>query len=227
MSFAYQISAFNRRRKWRRFVELFQPTSELRVLDVGYSDEEYSENDNFLEKHYRWPEQITALGIETPNQFRARYPQVDVVQYDGRDFPFDDNEFDVCWSNAVIEHVGNRERQLKFLSEINRVSKAAYITTPNRFFPIEVHTRMPLLHFLPKPMFDGYLKCVGMDWAAGDYMHLMSRRDLTRLLTAAGISGYDLYQNRLGPFVLDFVVSWNSGERLATTQQILEPVGAA
>jgi SAM-dependent methyltransferase len=208
-------------------VQLFQPTPALRVLDVGYSDEEYSETDNFLEKHYRWPEQITALGIETPDRFRTRYPQVDVVQYDGDDFPFDDNEFDVCWSNAVIEHVGNRERQLKFLSEINRVARSAYITTPNRFFPIEVHTRTPLLHFLPKPMFDGYLRRVGMDWAAGDYMHLMSRSDLTRLLTTAGISGYDLHLNRLGPFVLDFVVSWKSGKRLPTPQQMLEPVSAA
>jgi SAM-dependent methyltransferase len=210
MSLAYRVSAFNRRRKWRRFLDRFQPTPDMRILDVGYSAEEYSTTDNFLEKHYRWPEQITALGIDPPEAFRERYPAVNVVQYDGSDFPFEDNEFDVCWSNAVVEHVGDHERQLKFLSEINRVSKSACVTTPNRFFPIEVHTRTPLLHYLPKSLFDSYLRLVGLDWAAGDYMHLLSRGHVKRLLAEAGVTNYEINQNRPGPFVVDFVISWGA-----------------
>ncbi|MEX0749719.1 MAG: class I SAM-dependent methyltransferase, partial [Dehalococcoidia bacterium] len=153
-SFAYRISGFNRRRKWEIFLRDFAPQPADRVLDVGFSDNEYSATDNFLEKHYPYRAQITALGIDAPSLFPARYPDVKVVQYEGREFPLADNAFDVAWSNAVIEHVGQhegrREAQILFLREIARVSTSAFVTTPNKWFPIEVHTRTPLLHWLPK-----------------------------------------------------------------------------
>lgn len=210
MSLAYRISGFNRRRKWEQFVDWARPGAQLRVLDVGFSDREYSPTDNFLEKHYPYPQQITALGIDEPVEFPERYPRVRVVQYDGGEFPFADGEFDVCWSNAVVEHVGNRPRQLRFLREINRVARAGFITTPNRHFPIEVHTRTPLLHFLPRSWFECYLRCVGKKWATGDYMHLLSHGDLCRLLDEAGVRDYTITRNRLGPFTLDFVVTWGN-----------------
>ncbi len=36
------------------------------------------------------------------------------------------------------------------LAECCRVAhRAAFVTTPNRWFPIEVHTRIPFVHWLP------------------------------------------------------------------------------
>jgi len=78
-------------------------------LDVGFSEEEFSGTDNFLERHYPYPEMITALGVDVPVTFRDRYPSVTAVHYKGGVFPFEDNQFDVAWSNAVLEHVGDRE----------------------------------------------------------------------------------------------------------------------
>src|SRR5262245_29480392 len=181
-SFAYRVSAFNRRRKWKLFLQCIQPGPDDRILDVGFSDREYSSMDNFLEKNYPFPSNITALGVDDPVEFPQRYPAVRVVQYDGRIFPFSDGEFDVAWSNAVIEHVGtaatSRESQIRFIRELIRVSRRVYFTTPNRWFPVEVHTRTPLLHWLPKPYFDRYLRRRGKEWAAGDYMTLLSEGDL-------------------------------------------------
>ena len=131
---------------------------------------------------------LVALGIHQPLEFISRYPQVKVVKYDGSRFPFKDKEFDVCWSNAVIDHVGNRDKQLFFLQEIKRVSRRAFITTPNRHFLIEVHTRTPLLHFLPKKVFEEYLNLRGKRWATGNNMHLLSIADLKEMLKQAGIS---------------------------------------
>ncbi len=62
------------------------------------------------------------------------------------------------WSNAVLEHVGTRDDQLLFLREVRRVGRRVFLTTPNRHFPVEVHTRTPLLHWLPKPVFERYLR---------------------------------------------------------------------
>ncbi len=129
--------------------------------------------------------------------------------------PFPDKSFDLCWSNAVLEHVGSHasrvEAQVTFLSEIARVSKSAFVTTPNRWFPAEIHTRTPFLHWLPKPMFDRYLKMRGQEWAAGDYMDLLSVHDLRSVLKAAGITEYRIVRNRLMGFTVDFVVMF--GER--------------
>ena len=47
-----------------------------RVLDVGFRDHEYGPHENYLEQHYPWPGQLTALGIEEPVECPKRYPEV-------------------------------------------------------------------------------------------------------------------------------------------------------
>jgi SAM-dependent methyltransferase len=187
-------------------MEEVAPTPETIMLDVGFSEKEYSPTDNFIEKHYPYPQCLTALGIDTPQDFKQRYPKVTATSYDGTRFPFADKQFDACWSNAVLEHVGGPERQVTFLREVKRVSRTAFITTPNRFFPVEVHTRTPLLHHLPKSLFDRYLALVGKAWASGGYMHLLSESDLRNRLSQAGIEDYRLVRNRFLGFTMDFVV---------------------
>ena len=206
MNIAHKISEYNRERKWGLFQKEIEIDEDICVLDAGFSDKEYSGSDNFIEKHYPYPDKLTALGVDIPVLFQKRYPQVRVVQYKGGVFPFRDKEFDVCWSNAVIEHVGSYNEQLQFLKEVLRVSKAAFITTPNKYFPFELHTRIPILHWLPKPMFDKILNVVGKKWAAGDYMYLLSIADMKKLLEKADISQYKIIRNKLLGFTMDFVV---------------------
>ena len=208
MSFAYTISGWNRRRKWNLFLENMKPARPATILDVGFNAIEYSATDNFLEKNYPFPAQITALGIDSPDDFKKRYPQVRAVRYTGGRFPFADDSFDIVWSNAVIEHVGTRANQLLFLQEMKRVAKHGFITTPNRHFPVEVHTRTPLLHWLPKAVFHGYLRLIGKSWATGNYMNLLSARDLRALLAKSGMGKYQFIRNRLCGFTLDFVIVW-------------------
>ncbi len=72
------------------------------------------------------------------------------MRADGRDLPFGDAEFDVGFSNAVVEHVaGGREGQRQFVHELCRVAQRVFVTTPNRRFPLEVHTLLPFVHWLP------------------------------------------------------------------------------
>lgn len=206
LSLALRISSYNRWRKWRIFLNEMKPTEQTRILDVGFTEEEFRSTDNFIEKHYPYPEMLTGLSTTVPVTFRERYPKVSAVHYKGGRFPFEDKAFDLCWSNAVIEHVGDRDKQLSFLREIKRVSQRAFITTPNSFFPVEVHTHIPLLHYLPKNVFDKFLPLIGKGWATGDYMHLLSLHDLRSLLSDAGVSEYKIVKNRLAGFTLDFVV---------------------
>jgi len=182
------------------------PDENTSVLDVGYADIEYSTSFNYIENHYPHLENLIALGIAAPEHFSDTYPEVSVVQYDGNIFPFNDDSFDVCWSNAVVEHVGDRDAQVNFLREIARVSGLAFVTTPNRWFPIEVHTITPLLHYLPKSLFDRYLSLVHKDWARGGFMRLLSKRELRSIMSEAGIRDYKLINNRFMGFTMDFVL---------------------
>ncbi len=126
--------------------------------------------------------------------------------YEGDTFPFKDKEFDICWCNAVLEHVGKRSRQKKFLKEVRRVAKSSFVTTPNKYFPIELHTRIPLLHYLPKGIFDAILNKVGKKWATGNYMHLLGLKDIKKLLGECNIEDYTIKKNRIFGFVVDFVI---------------------
>lgn len=203
---ADEISLYNRARKWDKFLSLVRPEQNARILDVGFSEREYGLADNFLEKNYSYPENITAVGLEEADEFKKRYPKVRTVRYRGGRLPFADRSFDIGWSNAVIEHVGDRTKQLDFLRELKRVAKRTFLTTPNRYFLVEVHTRLPLLHWLPKRVFDFIVKKLGKSWAAGLYMNLLSLRALKKLLREAGITEYEIHKNKLAVFTLDFIV---------------------
>ena len=64
------------------------------------------------------------------------------IKGDARRMKFRENSFDTVHSSATIEHVGSRSNQKKFIKECYRVSrKDIFITTPNKFYPIE------FLHF--------------------------------------------------------------------------------
>lgn len=200
------LSNRNRIRKYKLFIDYFQPSPESRILDVGASEREYQEGANILEKLYTYPENITVLGIDKYKEFCERYPKTRTVTYEGGTFPFKDKEFDLCWCNAVIEHVGDREKQMMFLKEIKRVSKRAFVTTPNKNFIYESHTKLLILHYLPKKTFDRILIKLNKPWATGNYMHLLGRKDLVKLLKQCNITEYKIEIIGIGGFTIGFVI---------------------
>jgi SAM-dependent methyltransferase len=184
MRLADSISLRSRERKLRLFLDELRPTSETTVLDVGADELGFGEGDgcgtlNFFEERYPWPERVTALGLHDGAGFRSRYPQIPYVQGDACSLPFEDGSFDIVFSNAVIEHVGGRERQRAFVSEAIRVGRRVFITTPNRRFPVEVHTRLPFVHWLPDALSHPLYRATGRD--IGPEVELLTRRSLAAL----------------------------------------------
>ncbi len=207
---AYSISAESRKKKFTQFLTLISPKPEETIVDVGVNTTEYSDTDNYLEKFYPHPEKITVVGLGDFTAFKERYPLVTSLSGDGRALTFPDDTFAIAYSNAVIEHVGNFDDQRRFLSELVRISGRGYLTTPNRHFPVELHTRIPLLHLLlSKKNFDRFVTWIGKSWAAGDYMSLLSESDLRRLFSEVGISNYTLIKNRFCGLPMTFTVIWD------------------
>lgn len=62
---------------------------------------------------------------------------------------FSDKHFDIVFSNSVIEHVGNFQRQKQMANEIMRTGKGFFIQTPNYWFPLEPHFLFFGFHYMP------------------------------------------------------------------------------
>ncbi|HVU78457.1 MAG TPA: methyltransferase domain-containing protein [Gaiellaceae bacterium] len=149
---ASQVSLRSRERKLQLFLDLLGPGPESTVVDVGVTNAPFGggSTDNFFEAMYPWPERITGVGHTELDAFEAAFPPVRAVRADGRELPFADGEFDFGFSNAVVEHVaGGRDGQRRFVHELCRVAGRVFVTTPNRWFPLEVHTLLPFVHWLP------------------------------------------------------------------------------
>lgn len=184
MRLADSISLRSRGRKLRLFLEELRPTADTTVLDVGADELGFGEGDgcatmNFFEELYPWPERITALGLHDGAGFRATYPHIPYIQGDACALPFEDGAFDIVFSNAVIEHVGGRDRQRQLVSEAIRVGRRVFITTPNRRFPVEVHTRLPLVHWLPDALSHRAYDLTGRE--IGAEVDLLTRRSFAQL----------------------------------------------
>lgn len=106
--------------------------------------------------------------------------------------PFADDAFDVVVSNHVVEHVGDGAAQQHHLDEVARVlapGGVAYVAVPYRWRLVENHYRLPFLSWLPRRVADRYVSATGR----GDHYdcRLLTRRELLRMLRAAGLSARD------------------------------------
>lgn len=94
------------------------------------------------------------------------YENVRAVVGDAADLTrWRDGEFDLAFSNSVIEHVGDLERQRMMADEVARVAGAYWVQTPNYFFPVEPHFLMPAWHWLPERSRVAILRRRGVGWA--------------------------------------------------------------
>ena len=164
------------------FMQLAAPTPETSVLDVGVSADQHRPETNFFEKMYPHPARLTATGMEDASFLERERPGVTFVLADGRTLPFPDHSFDLVVSFAVLEHVGSRANQRRFIEELCRVGKRVFVTTPNRWFPVEFHTLSPFLHWLPAPTFRRILRSLGRDfYASEDQLNLLSAHEMREL----------------------------------------------
>lgn len=185
-SLSQRTAAQARARMFEMFMEDVRPQQAETVVDVGVTSDQTYDASNYFEFFYPWKEQVTAAGIDDARFLEVRYPGMRFVEANILDLPFGDGSFDILHSAAVWEHVGSRTNQARMLAECLRVAKrAVFLTTPNRWFPIEVHTQVPLLHWLPPGLHRPMFRTLGLEFfAAEENLNLLSIADIRRLTEA-------------------------------------------
>ena len=173
-----------RKKIFSLFMELIKPGPDTSVIDLGVTPDNSQKDSNFFEKLYPYKDKIIAAGIEDASFLASEFPGVKFMKIEaaGR-LPFNDNEFDVLFCSAVLEHVGQREKQAEFIGECARIAKRFFITTPDRRFPIEFHTILPLIHWLPQALHQQILRRLGMDfWSHTENLNLLTPAELSRMM---------------------------------------------
>ena len=184
----------------------------LKILDVG-GNPNFWQNAGMLDLKDVEAE-ITILNIKNIN-----HPQFQCVVGDARDMSqFQDKEFDVVFSNSVIEHVGDYKDQLQMSNEVKRVGKRYFLQTPNLYFPIEPHFVFPLFQFLPIELRVWLITHFNLGWrkkvtdkqkakSSVTSIKLLSKKKLQNLFPDA-----DFYEEKFWGLTKSFVIysGWQS-----------------
>jgi len=190
-SLPVRIAAHQRQKMFARFMSETGVAAGESVLDVGATSDRSYQASNYLEAWYPYKHMVTAVGIDDASFLCTQYPGMRFVMANAFSLPFRDQAFDVVHASAVIEHVGSFARQSEFVRECARVARrAVFVTTPNRWFPVEFHTVLPLVHWLPKPAFRALMRRTGRGFFAEEAnLNLMTGPELSR--AAAATAGFE------------------------------------
>ena len=87
------------------------------------------------------------------------------------------------------------------ISNIIKLTKKNFvIITPNRFHPIDFHTQIPFIHWLPKNIHRKILSLIGLKfYSKEENLNLLSQTDLKNLLNNFSNIEYEIrYINLIG-----------------------------
>lgn len=163
------------------------------ILDVGTTPV-ILKHENYFLNHYKFKDKITCLSNQNLEKLKSVYPNLKTILGDGRDTGLNENQFDISISNATLEHVGSFEQQKSFVKEMNRVSKKkSIIITPNRYYPLDTHTMLPFIHWLPKKIHRKLLKIFKYDFLSLEKnLNLLSAKDLIKICSDLNITNYHI-----------------------------------
>ena len=181
--FSYLLKPFStmaRKKRMALFVKIMKPIPNMRILDLGGQPEIWDSVDPILN--------ITCLNL--PGVAKTKHTSkhnINYVEGDACNMPnFKRGDFDLVFSNSVIEHVGNYSKRLQFANEILRLSSKYWIQTPSKYYPIEAHCGMLFWWFYPEALRLYFLrkwKKTLPDWTVMvETTTVVSGKELTKIL---------------------------------------------
>ena len=178
------------------------------VLDVGTTSDNSLESSNFLIKQFKSikiKKSISDQKILDDNFFDMTFERSITENLNDN---FENLRSDLLVCSATIEHLGNFSNIKKGIDNIVNLSdKYFIITTPNRYHPIEFHTKIPFIHFLPKEFHRKLLEFFGNEFfSKEENLNLLSKKDLINLMSNYKNISYNINEIKLFGFVSNFII---------------------
>ena len=159
------------------------------ALDIGTTSDDKNASSNIIIKNIKNIDNFKCISDQmVSSDFFNKKLKKSITE------EFSENELyefssDLVISNATIEHVGGELKQKKMIENIIKLTKKVFvITTPNRFFPIELHTKLPFLHWLPKSIYRKILTFMGLSFYANEKnLNLLGVQELKEMLNSQRI----------------------------------------
>lgn len=142
----HSLGAKARARRWEVFRKAFPHIEGLRVLDLGGTVQ-------FWQSVPNRPRHVTLINLSSDEPVSG--PGITALTGDAcqasevlaeNDIPRD---FDLVFSNSLIEHVGGHSKRLDLAGQIRELAPRYWVQTPYRYFPIEPHWVFPGMQFMP------------------------------------------------------------------------------
>jgi ubiquinone/menaquinone biosynthesis C-methylase UbiE len=205
--FFYFILYYARSNIYKAFVENIKFNKKTKVLDVGTTPLTHKHENFFIHK-YPYKQMITCLSNQKLNALKKILPKIKLLRGDARKIKIKNNKFDLVYSNATIEHVGKFKNQIKFIKEALRVSKKiVFISTPNKYFPIELHTFLPLIHFLPQKYYRFILRKLGLNFFAEEKnLNLLSANNIKNICKILKIKKFKIIKLKFLLFTSNLIL---------------------
>jgi hypothetical protein len=154
------------------------------ALDIGTTGDEKNASSNTVIRNIKNVQRFKCLSDQViKSNFFYKKLKKSITENLSREELYEFSS-DLVISNATIEHVGGQLKQKKMVENIIKLTKKIFIiTTPNRFYPIELHTKIPLLHWFPKPIYRKILKIIGLSFYSNEEnLNLVGVSELKEML---------------------------------------------
>lgn len=141
----HSLASQARKKRFNFFLNQFKRLKKpLKILDIG-GTQNFWEAMNFINQTGI---EIYLLNLEHQ---KTDYKNFFSLKGDATNLEeFENNSFDLVFSNSVIEHLYTFNNQVKMAKEVLRVGRNYFIQVPNYWFPIEPHFVFPCFQYLPK-----------------------------------------------------------------------------
>jgi hypothetical protein len=153
------------------------------VLDVGTTCDTENVSSNLIVKGLKNVKEFHSISNQKiKSNFFKKILQKSIVENFSEE-ELEKFKSDMVISSATIEHVGNYNNQKMMLRNMVKLcKKMIIITTPNRYHPVDFHTKIPFIHWLPKSIHRKILKILNLSfYAKEENLNLLSKSDFIDL----------------------------------------------
>ena len=178
------------------------------ALDIGTTNDQDYQSSNFLIKNLKNISEFKSVSDQyiDDNFFSKILTKSITDNFTNEEI--DNFKSDLVISNATIEHVGNFENQIKMVKNVAKFARKFFvIITPNRYHPLDFHTKLPFIHWLPKNVHRYLLNFIGLNYfAKEENLNLFSEQDLNVCMKESGIKNYEIFYINLLGFKSNFLI---------------------